>query len=365
MGHGLFMAEGDTWRAQRKLVHPVFNRERIDGMAPLVRRLARETFDTWERQYLPGETAFDFHHAVRDLTLRIASVGIVGTDVFERAPELRDVLERLWVHSGRRLRWGTGLFDRLPIAANAQYRADLLTLDNAVRTAMKTHEHSTEFDLLRVLLDAKNTAGEHLDPNQVRDEVVTFLLAGQECTSIALAWCMYVLGQHPAVERALVDQLSTFASDEELDGNSHRRAPLLRQVLREAMRLYPPSWMIPRQAIGMERVAGHSFAPNSVVFLCTWNLHRDKALWPDPTRFDPTRFAPDAPQRDKFGFLPFGVGPRMCIGMSLAMMQAEVILAMLLRRFRVEPLDQKVVPDPGLTLRPQGGVRVSIRHRSA
>ena len=220
-------------------------------------------------------------------------------------------------------------------------------------------------DLLSMLLAARDAdTGEGMSEAQVRDEVMTLLLAGHETTADALSWTFHLLAQHEDIQQRLHREI-----DEVLGSRPPRYADLpalsyARQVLQEAMRLYPPAWLIERQVIADDEVGGFRIPAGSMVAISPYTLHRNPALWPDSERFDPDRFRPEATaERSRFAYLPFGAGPRVCIGAGLAMLDAHVILVMVAQRFRLATDPAHVVDlEPLTTLRPRTGVRVRLSH---
>lgn len=341
VGQGLFLAEGDAWKRKRKALRPLFTREHTDEKSPIVREETFKMLERWKAFASSGQR-FDLHAEVRRVTLAIASRAIVGTDLFATRPELGDALERMWGRLRFLLGSGGPWALRLPLAGNRRFHSDRALVDDALRAAIAAHRHGSggapPLDLMRVL-----------DAEDLHDEMMTFLLTGQECSSIAVAWSAVLLAKHASVQDGL------------LAGDDVAK-PLVRQVVREAMRLFPPAWMMARTATREQNVGGVKIPAGTVVLLCTWNLHRDPTLWPDPLRFDPSRFAPDAPKPPRHAYLPFGVGPRTCIGMQLALMQSETLVLEMHRRYRIA-IEDVPEPDPGMTLRPRGGVPVRVVER--
>lgn len=342
VGEGLFLAEGEAWRHKRAALRPLFTREHVDALAPVIddevsRLLAR--LDA----HAEAARAFDLHAEVRCATLAIASRGIVGTDLFARRPELGDALERMWTRARELMGLGGPWALVLPLPSNAAFRRDRAmvhaALAEAVATRRRAPDEAVALDLMSVLRGA----------DDLRDEMMTFLLTGQECASIAVAWSASFLSHRSGLAAAFGRE------------GTDARA-LARQVLREAMRLRPPAWMMARTPTRDRAVSGERVRAGTILLLCTYNLHRDPACFPDPERFDPSRFAPDAPRPPRFSYMPFGVGPRTCIGMGLAMAQAEALLAGIFARYRVDT-GAPPPPDPGMTLRPQGGLFARVTRR--
>ncbi len=219
-------------------------------------------------------------------------------------------------------------------------------------------------DLLARLLEVRDEDdGERMSDKQVRDEVLTLFVAGHETTATALAWAVYLLGKHPEIYAA---------AEREADALVHAptvadlpRLGLALRVVKEALRLYPPVYLDARQAIGDTTLDGVAIREETVALFSPYALHRRPDLWPDPERFDPDRFLPAAEQkRSRYAWLPFGVGPRVCIGMGFALMEGQLLLARLLQRFRFELMGEEEPSTRSATLRPKHGVRVRVHARS-
>jgi cytochrome P450 len=205
-------------------------------------------------------------------------------------------------------------------------------------------------------------SGERMSPRQLRDEVMTFLLAGHETTAVALAWTWYLLALHPEIREQARGEIERVLGDRLPSLDDLPRLPLARMVVEEAMRLYPPVWGIGRQALGADQIGGYDVPAGAIVNLSPYTTHRHPALWEDPERFDPERFRPDRQRtRPRFAYFPFSGGPRLCIGEAFALMEAQLIVATMLQRYRLTLDDPRPVePEVHLTLRPRGGLRMRL-----
>jgi cytochrome P450 len=248
-----------------------------------------------------------------------------------------------------------------PSARNRAFRRAVRTLDALVYDVIDARRRSATpgSDLLGMFMAASDEeTGERMSPRQLRDEVMTFLLAGHETTAVALAWTWYLLAEHPQVAEQVRSEVEAVLGDRAPTVEDLPRLPLARMVVAEAMRLYPPVWGIGRQAIAADRVGGYDIPAGAVVNLSPWVTHRHPAVWQDPERFDPERFRPGRERtRPRFAYFPFSGGPRLCIGEGFALMEAHLVVVMTLQRYRlvragVGPIE----PEPSLTLRPRGGV---------
>jgi cytochrome P450 len=368
LGEGLLASEGDFWRRQRRLVQPAFHRRRIAGLASMMvaeteRTLSRRSDSSWRR----GEP-FDVSQEMTDLTLRIVSKALFGPAAdrdFERISDAQAVL-------GRYLDRMTATFFSLPhwvpTPANLRYRRALATLHGVMDGAIDERERGGQRgdDLLSMLLEARDErTGEGMDKRQLRDEAMTLLFAGHETTAAALSWTWWLLGTHPEAESRL---------HEELDGVLAGRVPefedlpdlsYTRMVFQEATRLYPPAWIISRQSIEDDEVGGYRIPAGTTVLISSYVTHRNPRYWEDPEIFDPERFLPErSAGRPEFAYLPFGGGPRKCIGDHFAMTEGVLILATIAQRYRLLPVPaHPVEPQPLLTLKPKRGIIVSLEER--
>lgn len=369
LGDGLFLAEGEAWRHQRRTIAPALaprtmpvlarhvvhaTEARLDALAAtagapveLMRHLQHLALGIAGQSMFSLETAA-FGDALRALLLdyaaRFARPGALDLLLPERVATPLD--------RGRatfRTAW-LGLIDRIIDAREAQVAA---RPEAAPRDL---------FDLLAAARDPETGRG--FDRAQLRDEVATLMLAGHETTAVALFWACYAAARMPDQQARLAAEAD--AADLSADGAAAalRSLPRLRAHVDETLRLYPPAFLIVREAIGPDRVAGRAVAPGTVVSVSPWVLHRHHGLWREPARFDPERFLPPAPAPDRHAYLPFGAGPRICVGAQFALTEAVLALALLLRRFRVELFGAGTVLPRGLvTTQPDRPVRFVLTPR--
>lgn len=367
IGEGLFTSEGDFWRRQRRLAQPAFHRTRIAAFADMMTACGRDMLDGWAGAAASG-TSFDLASEMGRVTLRVVGKALFSLDLQGEAALVGDALvEALDFVTHRAF----NLFVPpmwVPTARIRRFRRALAVLDDMVLHIVHERRRASDpnaTDLLGMLVAARDEeTGEGMTDRQLRDEVMTFVLAGHETTAVALAWIWYLLARHPAVEHHLRDEVTTA-----LGG----RAPTLddlpglryaRMVVEESMRLYPPVWAYGRQALEEDQVGGYRIAAGTPLSVIPWLTHRHPDFWPDPGRFDPERFAPErTATRHRFAYLPFSGGPRLCIGNEFALMEAVLLLAMTVQRYHVALADPErpIEPDVKVTLRPRGGMPVRIR----
>lgn len=360
LGDGLLNTDGATWQRQRRMVQPAFSRARLDEYAAVMTDEAARAVAAWR----DGEVR-DVSADMMALTLRIVSRALFGHDasgdVEAVGAAMRALQESIapdvlpsWVPSPWRVR-----LDRAVAALDAMIYG-MIARRRAGPPPART-------DLLQMLLTAVDEEGDRqgLSLKEVRDQLVTLFLAGHETTSHALTWTLYLLSQHPAAEGALHAELDA-ALGARLPAVADLDAlPYTEQVLKESMRLYPPVYMVARQAREDTTIGGHAVPRGSEVVLWIYHTHRDPRWFPDHAAFRPERFAPAAEAAlPRFAWLPFGAGPRACIGRSFAMMEAKLLLAVIAQRSRLALAPgHRVEALPRVTLVPRYGMKMTVRAR--
>jgi len=361
-GEGLFTSEGDFWRRQRRLAQPAFHRERIAGFATTMVRRTAERLARWEPAIERGEP-IDVGAEMNALTLTIAGETLFGRDLSGEASDAgRALAVALAVLAHRAMSYVAPPI-WVPTARNRAFRRAAATLDALVYDIIDARQraHATGDDLLGMLMAARDEdTGEGMSRRQLRDEVMTFLLAGHETTAVALAWTWYLLARHPHIAEQARGEVIGCLGDRPPTVADLPRLPLARMVVEEAMRLYPPVWGVGRQTIAADRIGGYDIPAGAIVNLSPWVTHRHPDFWPDPERFDPERFRPGVERtRPRFAYFPFSGGPRLCIGEGFALMEMQLVVAMVLQRYRLTLVDERpVAPETTLTLRPCGGLRM-------
>jgi cytochrome P450 len=357
LGQGLLTSEGDFWRRQRKLAQPAFHREKLAGFVETMARATEKMLERWEES---ATTRMDVHEEMMRLTFHIVGLTLFSTNLDENADAVGKALAVALPFANN---YATSLLPIppwVPTEANLRFRRAKKTMNDMVfgliskRRTMETKPN----DLLSMLMDVKDDAGEGMNDQQLRDEAMTMVLAGHETTANALAWTWYLLSKHPEAARRVEREVR-----EVLDGGSPTLDDLsklsyTRMVIEESMRLYPPAWAFERQAIEDDVVAGFAVPKGTLIGICPFTLHRKSEYWENPEGFDPERFTPErVAARPRYSYLPFGGGPRFCIGSAFAMMELQIIVAMVAQKHSLELLpgtNPALVPE--VTLRPEGGI---------
>ncbi len=370
VGNGLLTAGGDFWKRQRRLAQPAFHRERLVALGATMTDTMSERLPAWERAAAGGTPLPVFQELMR-LTLTVAVRALFGVDVGEHTGPLGEAFTTALEVTNERIisplpyqPWRY----RLPTRRNRAFRQAVDTLEDIVRglIAQRRSAGTQAEDLLGMLMAASDAdTGDTFDDAQLRDEVMTLLLAGHETTATSLAWTFHLLAQHPEVEATLHAEV-----DAALGGRMPTVADLPRLryvgcVFEEAMRLYPPIWAIPRVPQEDDVVDGYRIPKGDIVILVPYVTHRHPDFWPEPERFDPTRFLPEnSRDRPRWAYLPFGGGQRQCIGNNFAMMEAQFLLTLVAQRFRLRGVPGvPVVPEPHVSLRPRGPMPMRVERR--
>jgi cytochrome P450 len=361
VGKGLLTSEDALWLRQRRLAQPAFHRESLASMLEAMIGEIVRTIERWEAVAEGGES-FDLVTDMMDLTQRIVVRTMFSTDL----GSAKETVQRTWPIINQRIGetfWSTQLETRLPLPANRRFWRALEELDAVVYRIIEERRRSGENqpDLLSMFLSARDEeTGERMTDRQLRDEVMTMLLAGHETTSLALSWTYYLLSEHPDADQRIAEEAHRVLGGRRATFADVERLTYTRQVLQEAMRLYPPAWGYSRQAIADDQIGEYQLPAGSLAFIVPYVVHRRPKLWPDPERFDPERFTADrVAARPRFAYLPFGGGPRQCIGNQFALVEATLALAMIGQRFEARLVPgQRIVPEPLITLRPKPGIRV-------
>ena len=367
LGQGLLTSEGSFWRRQRRLAQPAFHRERISSYGEVMVQSAERMTATWR----DGE-ARDVHRDMMRLTLEIVARTLFGVPL--KPAEFEEVGGALAVIAERFTGRGGVFFqvpEKVPTPGNLRFKGALRQLDTLIYGIIRSRRESGEEvgsrgDLLSMLLAARDEeTGEGMGDRQLRDEVMTILLAGHETTANALSWSWRLLAKHPEAENKLHDEL-----DEVLAGRppAVEDLPRLRyadMVVKESLRLYPPAWAFGREAVGDCEIGGYHVPAGTQLIMSQWVTHRDPRFYEVPAEFRPERWKDGLAERlPRYAYFPFGGGPRLCIGQSFAKMEAVLLLATMAQRFRLRPVPgERTTPQPSITLRPRNGMWMVLQMR--
>jgi cytochrome P450 len=362
VGNGLITSEGEFWRRQRRLAQPGFHRQRIGGYGEVMVEYAQRLISSWRA----GEER-DIHRDMMRLTMEIVVKTLFNANVSEDADRVERTMSELVkpFASQATVKWI--LDNRLPTAAHRRFHKMAAEIDELIYRFIAERRASgrDEGDLLSMLLAAQDEDGTQMTDQQLRDEVITLFLAGQETTALTLSWAWYLLARDPEVERKFHAEL-----DLVLNGRTPTVAdvPQLKyaeMILKESMRLYPPAFGVGREAIEDCEIGGYHVPAKTQVFAFQWVTQRDPRYFEEPDRFNPDRWTAESINSlPKYAYFPFGGGPRICIGNSFAMMEMILVLASIGQKLRF-PLvsDRPVEIEPAMSLRPRDGIQVVVENR--
>lgn len=361
-GDGLLSSDGDFWLRQRRLAQPAFHRQRIAAYADSTVASTQAALRTWQ----PGDVR-DSHADMMHLTLDVVARTLFSATAPDALAEIGMCLDAIMDRFNSRglsalLENLTGrVFDKRLAARYAWATERLDQIVDAI-IAERRRDGRDYGDLLSMFIDARDEDGTGMSNQQLRDECKTMFLAGHETTALSLSWTFWLLSRHPEAKRALRDELARV-----LNGRAPTMADLpaltyTEQVVKESMRLMPPAWAIQREAIEDVELGGYLIPKGQDVLISQYATHRDARYFAHPERFQPERWTPEfARSLPKFAYFPFGGGPRLCIGMQFAMMEAVLMLATIYQRFDLELVSgQRIEPQPSITMRPKYGLKMRV-----
>lgn len=362
LGNGLLTSEGDFWKRQRRLAQPAFHRDRLEDLAQLTAKATFKLLREWKKR---EGTVINFSQEMAKLTIEIVSRALFGAEVSD------DLVQKVW-HSVNYLNEMAA--DRirapfiwplwLPLPSNIRAKKHITQLDEIVFGLINSRRKNpiASNDLLNMLLNAcDEESGERMTDRQLRDEVTTIFVAGHETTVNALSWTWYQLLQNPEAEQALRHEVAVLKGQ----APTFEDASKLRytnNVIHESMRLMPPVFLVGRKALRADRIGPYDLPKNGNVLVNIWGLHRHKNHWQNPLQFDPTRFDDFSLKGDnRFLYMPFGGGPRICIGNNFAMLEMQIINALLAQTVSFEAVNFPVKPLALITLKPENGVMLRLK----
>jgi len=364
-GRGLLTSDGALWFRQRRLEQPAFSRPCLAALDQVVVPVVQKMFERWQEE---RREELDIDREMMRVALEIVGKVLFSIDLTSQAHELTGAVLTCLDHIIFRARNPLALPAWLPTARNQRFQRALRTLDEVIYHLIHLRQSagSPGEDLLGMLLQARDEeTGDPMPDRQLRDEVITLLIAGHETVASALTWSWVLLSLNPSVrlqmraevENTLQGRLPTTADLPNLSFTG--------QVFSEALRLYPPAWLITRQAVDSDEIGGFRIPPRALIILSPYTIHRNPSYWENPEGFVPQRFeehGEGAAMRPRYAYIPFGGGPRLCIGSQFAQIEGQLILAMVTQRFRLDLLPGRVVKaDALVTLRPRGGCPMRLQ----
>jgi len=364
LGEGLLTSEGETWRGQRRIAAPAFNHKAVEGFVEIMAACSASLVERWKSQSGP----FDLCPQMMGLTLEIIAKTMFSADVRNQIERVRRLITILVEDNRPSAMDLFGLPQWLPRPTQTRVVAAIREFDEMVAEILEPRrgDGAERGDLLSMLMSARDPeTGSSMSDKELRDQIVTIFLAGHETTANALGFAWWLLAQNPETEAKLHEEVDRVLGDRRPTYADLPNLRYCKMVFEETLRLYPPAHTLSRRAVNEDVIGGARIRASSLVSISPYVTQRNPHLWPDPERFDPERFTPDkVAARHRFAYLPFGGGPRICIGMGFALAEAQVILASIAQAFRVKLVPgHKVEPRATLTLRAATGIQVTLEPR--
>ncbi len=366
LGDGLLTTDGDYWRRQRRLAQPAFHRQKL---ALLADTMIDEAVGWAGRlQAQDRSRPVDVSTVLTDVTLRIVTKTLFGSGLGDQTASLSQALNELNRIISQTVLNPIRLPSWFPSPANQAYERASKQVHDLITGIIQTRRQDAtpHDDLLDMLLRATDEeTGEGMTDAQLLSELITLFTAGHETTATSMAWTLHLLAAHPDVQtRARAEAQQTLGTRTRFSADDLRAMPYLSQIVNESLRLYPPAWAMSRLSLESDKLGIYPLAANEGVLISPYILHHDPASWPNPDQFDPDRFAPErTTERHSYAFLPFGGGPRLCIGNQFALLEMMALLGQLLTTFDMITADVvPVQPRPLITLRSKQPIRLYLRN---
>jgi cytochrome P450 len=368
-GNGLVTSQGDFWLRQRRLAQPAFHRQRIGAMAGLMTQATNELLERWADVAAQGKP-LKVGPEMMGLTLRIVGDALFGANMAQTTAVVGQAFDVLSAQIVDRFRTFNILPPILPTRTDRMFRASMKTLRGVVQGFITERRQSSEDrgDLLSMFMLARDEeTGAQMDDQQLVDEALTMMVAGHETTATTLSWVWALLHQHPEVEARLHAEVDSALGGRTPGLEDLPRLPYVRMVVDEALRLYPPVYVLSRKVLKDDELCGFRIRGGASVDISPYATHRLTEFWEEPEQFRPERFAPEqAAERPRFAYFPFLGGPRQCIGNAFALMEAQLIIACVAQRFRLRMVPGYTpTPEPLVTLRPVGGLPMHLERRAS
>jgi cytochrome P450 len=350
VGEGLLTSEGETWRKQRRMMQPAFHHTRLEKLDGMIVEAAQSMLERWERFHKDNQPV-DIAREMAALTMTVTTRALFGVDLGDEVREVGEIVNR-----------AAAYLEKPSHPRLVQSAAELSAVVTRI-IQLRKRDFKDGGDLLSSMILARDEkTGAAMDDEQLRTQIMTLILAGYETTASALTWTWYLLSQNLwALDRLRSEVRHT------LNGRPPQypdldHLPYTQMVLDESLRLFPPAWTLGRRAIGEDQIGGYYVAPNTTIAICTYALHRHPMFWDKPDVFDPERFSEkNLIGRNKFAYIPFGAGPRQCIGNNFGLMEAALVMACVLQRFELHLLPgMDVQPQPLFVLRPNRDLMMSL-----
>ena len=368
VGNGLLTSEGEYWLKQRRAIQPGFHRKRLEGISTIMVQEINTYLDDVFDSYTESGEEIDISKEMTLLAFKIVSKSLFGEEVEDNKLELiekivsesqqfvvnqvRKPMLKPWFHL-------SGAYKR---NRELKETGDALIMEIIAARQQSNEEHN---DLLDMLIQTKYEDGSGMNDKQLLEEAIILYVAGHETSANAMAWMWYLIAEHPEIEEKTLQSVQDSIGNEDPSFEKLRNLGYCLQVIEETMRLYPPAWVVDRESLGDDEFQGIPIKKGSDVLCFIYGVHRSERYWQDPETFDPERFtAENKAKQVPFSYMPFGGGPRLCIGNNFALMEMQFVLAMMIKRYRFKVVeDQTIDINPLITLRPRYGIKMTVSKR--
>jgi len=363
LGEGLLTSEGDFWKKQRRLIQPAFSRERLVSLTKIMTDCVDESINELDKKR--SNSPINIQKEMMALALNVVARSLFSSDVTEMISEVGENMDIANESAIDRIRNPFRLPPWVPTPYNLKEKHAIAVLDRIMMRIIESRRKSgaDHPDLMGMLMAVQDEeTGEKMSDRQLRDEAMTLFLAGHETTALALTWLFYCLHFNPDVVIKLQNEAKRVLNGRTPVAEDLHKLEYTRQVIEEGLRLYPPAWMVGRKALEDDEIGGFHIPKGWNLLMPTFIVHRDPAWWTDPEKFDPTRFEKDkVKDRNRFSYFPFGGGQRLCVGNNFAIMEMQLAVSMIIRKFNFRLVEGfKPVLDPLITLRPKGGMMMHV-----
>ncbi len=366
LGDGMFTTNGETWAGQRRSAQPAFNGDHLKKMFGIMRAATDDMLGRWDQNVAENREIGLSSEAMR-LALDVALRTLFGITLNDQARVIYDALNVILPELERRVWAVTPLANYLPLRKIRACKEAIAAIERVVHEIIFERlnaEHQAD-DLMSMLIAAEKARWDDQSLKRLRDQAVIFLIAGHETTATTLTWAWYCLSKFPLIDRRLSAEVQSVLGARPVELGDLDTLAYTRAVFQETMRLFPPGWLLTREALADDTIGGRLIPKGSTVIICAYSMHRMPEYWDNPEGFDPSRFMPERMKEiDSSVYFPFGGGNRTCIGNRFAMMEAQIILAETVRKFRLELVTgQDIIPSAMITIRPKHEIRMRLRRR--
>lgn len=366
-GEGLLAADTEPWKRQRKLIQPAFHHEAIMRVGPDTALVTARMLKAWKQK--PAGSIVDIDDDMMHAALEIVSRSLFGTDlagdVEKTAEATLDALDVIVARARTPIKFP----EWLPTPNNQKMSKALKQLNGAVSRILKERASDNlkpgverEIDMLDLLISAHDEE-DVLSDHELRDQIVTFLVAGHETVASSLTWTWWLLAANPEKQKAVIEEVDRVLAGRTPTIKDVNDLVYTKAVVDEALRIFPPGWVVSRRALGEDVLGGYEIPKDAVIIISPWATHRHPAAWEDGMKFSPERFLPEAASPKKGTYLPFGIGPRQCIGKDFALLESALLIAQVLQKYRVEPVTGTPEVKAAVMARPKGGLPMKIYPR--